>query len=330
MIKRSAQVVDRERDWSILNSPEHRQKDTYQKLEIQTVKISPERISTNSYLFQRHIIASFINCDHDRLERIISGEEKSIIITGFGLTGLPHLGTKIIRDELEYFLCLGNKIFICVSSADASTRNLSLSQTEKNQSAIEKFFVGLSKNPACQFLRSELIDQIVKKVDWDDSLIKKIFEQHFLIDYCTKMGHSIAYMTKSVIGISQAHKSFGNCVIPLGIDELDIAQFITNATKRLAITTPIFIFNQIVPGYKSEKMGKSIPESSFVFLGSFDEEFSKIEPFIGGLGHPVDAACSLCDVIFYSGYPLNIADDVDRQIAHQNAKEILFDIFHSL
>ncbi len=299
---------------------------TYHEIERMTRPISCRSIINGCYFLERGIMASFINSDNGQIARIMSGQEKVAVVTGFGLTGMPHLGTKIIRDELAFMLSLGNKVYICVSSADAVVRAKSAIDAEQSESALAEFFSSLQLHPGCRFMRNDEIMQVVEKSPWNEKEAGAIFERIYETSYDSPKGKALACMAKSIIGIYCGQAPSTRCLVPLGIDEFDNASFVTATAQAIGLRPPIFTFNRIVPGYGTIKMGKSIPRQSLVMSGSPAEEYAKMAPYIGDRDHEIHEPCALCSAIFFSGHAIDITDRHARRNAHDNPETIIKEI----
>lgn len=282
------------------------------------------------YFFSRKILFSYINSSDKEINLVFSGENKAVIVTGFGLTGRPHIGTKIIRDELFYFLNKKNSVFICLSEADSLNRGTTPGDRNKSLLAINLFFKKIFSNKKCFFVSSQKFNRLTKKNIWSDIVAKKIFIRIFGQNNLLLKEAALFEMAKNILEISSKLKKDKKCIVILGIDELNNAVFVSELAKTLRLNVPIFLFNKIVPGYDYIKMGKSVPEKSFIFGSGFYKEYKKAKKYFGKSNHKENAKCSLCDIVFFSGYKLDLKQKNIIKFIHHKPKIILKDIYNNL
>lgn len=128
-------------------------------------------------------------------------------------------------------------------------------------------------------------------------------------------------MAKSILSISRDKEK--KVFILIGIDEFKNADFISRYAISNDILPPVFLFNKIVPGYGVSKMGKSTPYGSFTFSDSYIDEYKKILPYISEENHNSSERCALCDLVYFSGYPVDVMSKSGIEFAHNNSKEII-------
>lgn len=279
------------------------------------------------YFFLRKILFSYINSNNKEINSFFLGKSKAKIVTGFGLTGYPHIGTKIIRDELLYFLNKKFSVFVCLSEADALNKCITQKGKNKSLSAINLFFKNIFSNKKCFFVNLQKSKRLMEKNIWSDIVAKKIFKKIFgQIDQSLKEA-ALFDMAKDILSVSIGLEKDKRCIVILGIDEFNNAVFVSKVAKALKQNVPIFLFNKIVPGYGFSKMGKSIPEKSFIFNSAFAHEYKKSQKYFGKINHREGARCSLCDIVFFSGYKIDLKHKNAIKFIHQNSKSILKNIY---
>lgn len=302
----------------------------YKQYEDRVKSLKTEKMAQSLYFFSRKILFSYINSDDAEIRSIFLGKTKVKIVTGFGLTGSPHIGTKIIRDELLYFLKLKFKVFVCLSEADAINRGTTAFGKRKSLFAINLFFKRVFNNKNFFLVDFRKSKRLSYKLAWSDTVARKIFKKIFGQISSTAKESALFDMAKNILGISVGIEKGKKCVVIMGIDELNNALFVGAVAKALKYEVPIFLFNKIIPGYGVPKMGKSVPEKSFIFYSNFFREYRKAEKYFGKNHHKEGAKCSLCDIVFFSGYEIDLKQKNIIKFIHQNSKVILKDIFKNL
>lgn len=300
----------------------------YNNNKIKPLKI--KKVERWPYFLSRRVLFSYINSSNKEINSFLEGKIRAKVVTGFGLTGYPHVGTKIIRDELFYFLKLKSSVFICLSETDAAHKGVAPGRRSKSLCAISKLFKKVFDDKKCFFVNSQKSERLIKKISWSDAVAREVFQKTFGPLSSNSKEAALFDMAKNILGISSGLEKDKKCFVILGVDELNNAVFITRTAKALKQDVPIFLFNKVVPGYNFLKMGKSVQEKSFVFYSSFRNEYEKAKKYFGKNNHKNSAKCSLCDIVFFSGYEIDLKQKNIIKFIHQNSKSILKNIYKSL
>ncbi len=267
---------------------------------LKKIKLKKYSSLDDKYFAKRQLLSKSLNLSKKELGEVFSGKEKYKIVTGFGLTGYFHLGSKLLLNEVKFFADLGLEAQILLSGYDTRVRGTTNSKSPVHiQKSMLQIIDKLDKNEKIKVeerspgVDSEIFQSINDLVNKDD----------FVEFYGQEMGKSgrdaLVDMAASIIEIDNQKK----IVILLGVDELGEALFISHVYKKLEMSPPGFLFNHVVLGYDSNKMGKSRPEFSLVISSSAEEEIKKVEKYLRKDGDHRKCPCYYINLFSKYGDP---------------------------
>lgn len=214
-----------------------------------------------------------------------SGEE-AIVSTGFGLTGIPHVGTlsQILRSiALQK---AGVPVNMVLGDLDAyNGKAKPLEETLRLADKYEKFVLALGFDPeAPSNLRAQHNELEVLRTSYiigkymDDSMFNKSEEDlHEFYSEKNKVDREMSYRRKLSLNLMTAdfihlhlNQGFKYILVTLGIDEHKYVQFGIETVRKIKLENEIKEFNMQLSGlyspmikglYNYPKMSKSFPES---------------------------------------------------------------------
>lgn len=265
-------------------------------------------------------IADVRGMTYEHLAKIMTGEERAIVVTGFGLTGRPHLGTKLLIQTFDCIIGESNKGVIFLSGKDALARSTEDEHRVRSQGAIEKLLhstlthnrnVSLKYNDFSSI--SPLIHSLELKVKdcmFRDAYQTELseFEKNAVIDMAASI---LEYMPSSEDGM----------IVLIGIDELDNLLFVEACAKVLGMEPPAFVLVKTIRGYDGGKMGKSREGFSLLVTESVEKEVAKIKQFLQE-NHTDDEFCPLCDIYANSTYAKSFPNLTQKDV-HDAVSEII-------
>jgi len=255
---------------------------------------------TSEYFMQRDLLSKSMNLSKAEVDEMFTGKGRYRLITGFGLTGHFHLGSKLLLNEVRAFSSNGIQSKILLSGYDTLVKGVSNSNNQSEvQSGMLQVIAGLTKTGGVN-VKINLPGQ---KSDINNSIQDSIDNRDFTDIFGRNMKDSskeaLIDMAASVLDINENSKT----VVLLGIDELNNAMFINQVCKRLQILPPGFLFNRVLPGYDFGKMGKSRPEYSLVIFSNPDNEIKKVEKFLRTDGDYLNCPCYYVHLFSEFGKP---------------------------
>lgn len=231
-------------------------------------------------------------CHHRAQDYLAVPQTSRIVTTGFGMSGVPHLGTvaQILRTiQMQRG---GEKCQIVLGDLDAHNgKGRSLSETRELADRFGCFCVRLGFDPVLGTLRSQHDDL--------DCLRNQYLLAHYTEEDDFDKGEEDNHSYYATLGIVDAHMTFRRRVslalmaadfitlgqhhdgvlVILGIDEHKYVKFARDIVSRLDGNTSLSgafsltsIYTRLNVGFNGHpKMSKSIPESSISATSSPDE-----------------------------------------------------------
>lgn len=225
--------------------------------------------------------------DGDKFSRDLEKGKKVIIATGFGLSGVPHIGTisQILRSiSLQK---AGIPVQIVLGDLDAyNGKTKPLKETLKLVNKYKKFIRSLGfKQDNGSVLRSQYNKLDVLRTSYlighfmDDKMFANTEEDlHHFYHSHGKVDKDMSYRRKLSLNLMIADfihlylvKGYKNVMVMLGIDEHQYIMFGRKTVKRIKLSKQFKGFDMILSAmysplikgfYNYPKMSKSFPESS--------------------------------------------------------------------
>ena len=285
--------------------------------------------------------------------------EKAIVSTGFGLTGIPHVGTlsQIIRAII--LQKAGIPVNMVLGDLDAyNGKGKSLSKTMELVDKYKEFVIslGFDSTPP-SILRSQFNELDALRTSYlighymDDEMFQKteedlhdFYSQHGKVDkdmsYRRKL--SLNLMTADFIHLN-TKIGFNHVLVMLGIDEHKYVQFGKETVNRMKKDENLKNFDMSLSGlyspmikgfYNYPKMSKSFPESGITVDMDFHEIKKKIMEGEGIYDKPENnvvyqmmaSVSLLTSDELKNNYEACFERDDDWEKAKKNYAETLFDI----
>ena len=228
-------------------------------------------------------------CHHDgeKFSRDLKKGEKVILTTGFGLSGVPHIGT--ISQILRSISLQGAGIPVQIVLGDLDAYNgkaKSLKETLELVGKYKKFISALGfKQNNGSVLRSQYNELDVLRTSYlighfmDDEMFADAEEDlHHFYHSHGKVDKDMSYRRKLSLNLMTADfihlhlaKGYKNVMVMLGIDEHQYVMFGRETVKRIKLSnqfkgfdmTLSAMYSPLIKGfYNYPKMSKSFPESS--------------------------------------------------------------------
>jgi tryptophanyl-tRNA synthetase len=239
--------------------------------------------------------------DGDTFAHGLSNGEKSIVSTGFGMSGVPHAGTVSVILRSIALQRAGVPVNMVLGDLDAyNGKGRPLKGTLELAEKYKNFALNLgfdnkppsilrSQYNACDVLRTSYItghymdDNMFNNAEED---LHDFYSQHGKVDnnmsYRRKL--SLNLMTADFINL-HTDLNFKNVLVMLGIDEHKYVQFARETINRMKTDENAEKIDMTIGGLYSSmnkgfcgypKMSKSFPESSLSVDMSKDAIYSKI------------------------------------------------------
>lgn len=227
--------------------------------------------------------------------------DNSIVSTGFGLTGTPHVGTlsQILRSiTLQK---AGIPVNLVLGDLDAyNGKGKPLSETLDLAGRYREFILNLGFNPEPpSILRSQYNDLDVLRTAYlighfmdDEMFVKSEEDLHELYSKSGKVDEDMSYRRKLSLNLMTAdfinlhlRDGFKNVMVMLGIDEHKYVQFGRETVRRIVASSQLKgfdlelsgIYSAMIKGFNNyPKMSKSFPDSGITVDMSADEINKKI------------------------------------------------------
>lgn len=270
------------------------------------------------YFLKRKLLKYNINITKKELNDLLSGKKKKELITGFGITGPLHLGSKLLFDEICWLSNLGHEVSIFLSLADGA-----YSKVENIEKRSQSLTTGILR-----YLSTNSVNLFKNHDSSTHPLFSKITSIICDEDFEEIYGSSLKNSQKVLIDMATSVCQFcknKKVYVLLGIDEIKNARFILKVATKLNLETPGFLFNEIIHGYDGNKMGKSRPSYSLRLDSDPTIEFEKILKYSRN-----DLKCNKCplhDVHRFSKSGnlihsnCNICKDLLKKVIENNIKE---------
>lgn len=243
---------------------------------------------SNDYFIQRKLLRYRWNLSELDLQRIFAGNQSYHLITGFGVTGHLHLGSKLILNETRSISAAGIKASLFLSFADTKVKGVVGADTsEEVQNTMLRVITHVAGSDNVKIFANTSIkhSKIYQKIK--SEVTPADFVEVFKEPKTKAAREAIIDMTATILGSDEGVR----LVVLLGIDELDNAAFVKKIAEKIGLPSPGFLFNQILPGYDFKKMGKTRPEYSFIISNDPQAEFSKLKPFLRRDNNYLECPC---------------------------------------
>lgn len=250
-------------------------------------------------------------------DRLASGK-KSIVTTGIGLSGAPHLGTisQILR--AIFLQQKGLLVQFVLGDLDSyNARNQPLDRLSSLEGKYREFILKLGFDPNKGILRNQknrldvlltsyIIANRIEDVDFNDTEedLQKIYKKSGIYpDMTFPVKLSILLMTADFIHLG-LEEGFENELIMLGLEEHLYVHLAKKVSSRLNLNFHIgSIYSKVIKGFNNHpKMSKSIPGSG-ITADMNAEEIRKLIVFgEGDYLTPEDSVVyqMMCAVSYYT------------------------------
>ncbi len=223
-------------------------------------------------------------------------KEKSIITTGIGLSGPPHVGTIYQIMNAIFFQKLGYKVQFVLGDLDSyNSRNKELDFVRSLAKKYEKFIKALGFDIERGILRTQyeafgplrgmyLLSKYTSDEEVMESLedTKQVYIKEGIIKPSLGLKLSILLMIGDFLDLYLSDE-FRNIAVTLGVDEHKYVKLTEKIAKRWELPIKISgIYSWIIRGfYGYPKMSKSIPKSAITAEMPYEEikrKFMEGEP----------------------------------------------------
>jgi len=206
----------------------------------------------------------------NRIAPLIENKNRFAVVSGFGVTGEMHLGSKLLIDQLAYYQKLGGKLFLPIADFDG------IVVKGKSQQFIKRHtlnFLRHFKAGGIDLKKCEIYTQLGNRSVTSMALqfLKKISEEDYrgvYGDYSLK--EFIALLVTVADMLYPQTIGFNNTLIVVSMDEKKHIDFCYKVISKEGnrFKKPTATFQKPLLGLSGEKMGKSLPEETIYLLDS--------------------------------------------------------------
>lgn len=231
-------------------------------------------------------------CHHygDKFKRQLEAGSESIVTTGVGISGPPHIGTLSQIMRAIYLQKCGAKVQFVLGDLDSyNARNKSLDEVKRLAQIYKDFIIALGFDDKKGILRTQFEKQEVLLTSYliSKGLTDKDFidTEEDLSDLYKKQGiypgiefpikQSILLMVADFMQLGM-HDGYSNIMVMLGVEEHLYVQLAQKVLSNLNLKFTLSgIYSTVIKGFNNyPKMSKSIPESN-ISLQMTDKEIKK-------------------------------------------------------
>lgn len=248
----------------------------------------------------------------------LHNDQKCIVTTGIGLSGVPHLGTLSQILRAIFLQKNGLKVQLVLGDLDSyNARNQPLDVVLERAERYKEFIKKLGFNDVEGILRTQynndeilktayLISKVLRDQDFKDAEedLSDLYKRKGIypgIEFPVKQ--AILLMTADFIHLGRI-EGYSNILITLGLEEHLYVQIANKVVDRMKYPFVISsMYSRIIKGFNGyPKMSKSIPESSITVDMSYEEMYDMIMNQEGNYESPMDSVVyqMMCAVSYYS------------------------------
>lgn len=261
----------------------------------------------------------------------LHNNEKCIVTTGIGLSGIPHLGTLSQILRAIFLQKNGLKVQIVLGDLDSyNARNQPLDIVLERAEKYKKFIKKLGFDTEKGILRTQydneeilktsyLISKVLKDQDFEEAEeeLSELYKKKGIypgIEFPVKQ--AILLMTADFIHLGKVD-GYSNVLIILGLEEHLYVQIANKVVDRMKYPFVISsMYSRIIKGFNGyPKMSKSIPESSITVNMSYEKMYDMIMNQEGDYDSPMDSVVyqMMCAVSYYLPNELDELYEICKQ-----------------
>jgi len=270
---------------------------------------------------QPNFVKNNLIIGHEHFEKWLraSSKGKAALVSGFMPSGIPHLGTLTIFKQMAYYQKeYGAKVYIPIADLEAIyARHSSLKQVKRNTITILAHLAaaGVDIENSVVYFQSQNFDTLRETF----FLIGLVSKEE--LDKIYWKNVSVFYSVSGLLMVSDilyplAHK-YSSVLVTLGIDEISHIKLVSKIAEKLGIKDfPSVTYSDLIPGLKTSKMSKSMPENNILLSDSVVSAMKKVEKAIGGGNRNL-----YISLVRWFSDTMQLETSIDKQIKH--AKEII-------
>jgi tryptophanyl-tRNA synthetase len=258
---------------------------------------------------------------HEHFEKWLhaSSKGKAAVVSGFMPSGIPHLGTLTIFKQMAYYQKEYNaKLYIPIADLEAIyVRHLSMKEVKRNTITVLAHLAaaGVDIKNSVVYFQSQNFDTLRETFYLIGLVSRGELDKIYWKNVDIPFSISGLLMVSDIL-YPLAHK-YNSVLVMIGIDEISHIKLVSKLAERLGVKDFISVtYSDLIPGLKTSKMSKSMPENSILLSDSVPSAMRKVEKAIKAKN--INLYISL--VKWFSD-TMELETSLDKQIKH--AKEII-------
>ncbi|WP_440059198.1 tryptophan--tRNA ligase [Thermogladius sp. 4427co] len=238
---------------------------------IQSIDSIPYKDLLKHHFFTRRIV--FGHRDFDKWLNALRRGDKVIVLTGFMPSGVPHLGTAMVFEELKFFQEIGASVKIVIADAEAyAVRREDRGSTIKHGIEFIKHAIawGIDPNKSEFYFQTAMKESYYRLIQMFSRKVTAAEMEAIYGDLTP--AKIMAALTQVADILHPQLEEFGgykHVLVPVGVDQDPHLRFARDIADRfseeLGFERPSSTYHKLLRGLDGNKMSKSRPDYA-IFL----------------------------------------------------------------